>query len=153
MLSRFLKNTVIMADTGLLSRDYISMLEANGYQCNLGARIKNETQKVKDRLLAEPWQDGHSISIRKGKRQRIVLAYADNRAAKDRHNRERGLARLEKSLIRGRLTKVNINNLGYNKYLKLNGDVQAEINYDKYNADQHWDGLKGYITDTSPIAK
>ena len=89
----------------------------------------------------------------KTKGQRIVVAYSDRRAAKDRHNRERGLNRLEKNLKRGKLTKANINNRGYNKYLKLTGDVQVEIDYDKYNADQRWDGLKGYITNTSLRAK
>lgn len=148
-----LNKPVIIADAGLLNRDNISMLEANGYQYILGARIKNETQKVKDKILEEQWQDGYSISIRKGKQQRIVVAYSDKRAAKDRHNRERGLNRLEKSLKRGRLTKANINNRGYNKYLKLIGDIQVEIDYDKYNADQRWDGLKGYITNTSLRAK
>ncbi len=148
-----LDKPVIIADAGLLNKDNISMLEANDYQYILGARIKNETQKVKDRILEEQWQDGHSISIKKGKRQRIVVSYSDKRAAKDRHNRERGLIRLEKSLKRGRLTKANINNRGYNKYLKLTGKVQIEIDYDKYNADQRWDGLKGYITNTSLKAK
>jgi len=148
-----LDKPVIIADAGLLNKDNISMLEANDYQYILGARIKNETQKVKDRILEEQWQDGYSISIKKGKGQRIVVSYSDKRAAKDRHNRERGLKRLEKSLKRGRLTKANINNRGYNKYLKLTSEVQIEIDYDKYNADQRWDGLKGYITNTSLRAK
>jgi len=144
-----LNKPVIIADAGLLNRDNISMLEANGYKYILGARIKNESKRIKQRILEEKWQDGHSISIRKGKGLRIVVAYSDKRAAKDLHNRERGLSRLEKSLKRGRLTKANINNRGYNKYLKLTGEVQVEIDYDKYDADQRWDGLKGYITNTS----
>lgn len=148
-----LNRPVIIADAGLLNNDNILMLEANGYQYILGARIKNESARIKDRILEEVWQDGHSISIKKGKGQRVVVAFSDRRAAKDRNNRERGLTRLEKSLKRGRLTKANINNRGYNKYLKLTGDVQVEIDYDKYNADQRWDGLKGYITNTSLKAK
>jgi len=148
-----LDKPVIIADAGLLNKDNISMLEANEYQYILGARIKNETQRVKDRILQEQWQNGHSISIGKDKKQRIVVAYSDKRAAKDCHNRKRGLNRLEKSLKKGRLTKSNINNRGYNKYLKLIGEVQVEIDYDKYNADQRWDGLKGYITNTSLRAK
>jgi transposase len=148
-----LNKPVVIADAGLLSKDNISVLEANGYQYIIGARIKNETQKVKERILKERWHDGHSISINKDKHQRIVISYSDKRAAKDRHNRERGLARLEKSLKRGRLTKANINNRGYNKYLKLIGEVQIRIDYDKYNADQVWDGLKGYITNTSLRSK
>jgi transposase len=60
---------------------------------------------------------------------------------------------LEKSLKRGKLTKANINNRGYNKYLKLTGDVNIEIDYTKFNNDQHWDGLKGYVTNTSLRSK
>jgi transposase len=55
---------------------------------------------------------------------------------------------LEKQVKSGRLTKSSINNKGYNKYLKLNGDVIIEIDYQKYMNDQVWDGLKGYVTNT-----
>ena len=144
-----LDKPVIIADSGLLSKDNINMLQSNGYQYIIGARIKNETQTIKDRILEEQWTEGHSIRLKKGKENRIVVSYSDKRAAKDRHNRERGLARLEKNLRRGRLTKANINNRGYNKYLKLTGEVLVEIDYEKYKADQRWDGLKGYITNTS----
>lgn len=46
------------------------------------------------------------------------------------------------------MSKANINNKGYNKYLKLIGQLSVEIDYDKYEADKGWDGLKGYITNT-----
>ena len=42
---------------------------------------------------------------------------------------------MEKSLNAGRLTKSNINNRGYNKYLKMEGDIKIEINYDKFYED------------------
>ena len=48
----------------------------------------------------------------------------------------------------GKLTKEHINNRGYNKYLKLSGKVDISIDYQKYEADSVWDGLKGYITNT-----
>ena len=148
-----LDKPIVIADAGLLSKDNINMLQSNGYKYIIGARIKNETQRIKNRILEEEWQEGHTISLKKGKHQRIVVSYSNKRAAKDRHNRERGLARLEKNLRRGRLTKSNINNRGYNKYLKLIGEVQVEIDYDKYDADQVWDGLKGYATNTSLRSK
>ena len=148
-----LNKPVVIADAGLLSKENISMLQSNGYQYIIGARIKNELHSIKERIFEEEWEEGHSIRLRKDKYQRIVVSYSEKRAAKDRHNRERGLARLEKNLKRGRLTKSNINNRGYNKYLKLTGEVQVEIDYEKYNADQRWDGLKGYITNTSMRSK
>jgi len=32
--------------------------------------------------------------------------------------------------------------------LKLQGEITIEIDYEKFNADKSWDGLKGYITNT-----
>jgi len=144
---------IVVADAGLLSKDNLSALQTNGYGYILGARIKNESQGIKEKITASEWKDGHTIKLKKDKQQYLVVSYSETRAAKDLHNRERGLARLEKSLKRGRLTKANINNRGYNKYLKLTGDVSIEIDYKKFNNDQHWDGLKGYVTNTSLRSK
>ena len=49
----------------------------------------------------------------------------------------------------GLKTKANINNKGYNKYLKMEGDVKISIDYAKFGADEAWDGIKGYVTNTS----
>ena len=144
-----LDKPIVVADAGLLSKDNIKMLQANGYKYIIGARIKNETNKVKTRILEQQWVDGHTISLTKGNHQRIIVSYSEKRATKDQHNRKRGLSRLEKNLNKGKLTKSNINNRGYNKYLKLTGEIKIEIDYEKFNADQLWDGLKGYITNTS----
>ena len=49
----------------------------------------------------------------------------------------------------GKLSKKHINNRGYNKYLKLTGDITVSIDYEKFENDSVWDGLKGYITNTT----
>lgn len=36
-----------------------------------------------------------------------------------------------------------------NKYLLLNGEVHISINHDKIKQDAKWDGLKGYISNTT----
>lgn len=46
------------------------------------------------------------------------------------------------------MTKSNINNRGYNRYLKWEGEINIQIDYEKFNTDSIWDGLKGYITNT-----
>lgn len=46
------------------------------------------------------------------------------------------------------MTKEHINNRGYNKYLELTGEVNITIDYGKFEADNAWDGLKGYVTNT-----
>jgi transposase len=50
-------------------------------------------------------------------------------------------------------SKANINNRGYNKYLKLEGEVKIEIDKEKFALDAAWDGLKGYQTNTKLSAE
>jgi len=147
--SRFkLEKPIIVADAGLLSNDNIKALEQKNYEYIIGARLKNEKEKIKQQILQKQLSDGQVMKIKKADNTRLIVAYATNRAIKDEHNRKRGLQRLEKQIKAGRLTKSNINNKGYNKYLKLQGDISIEINYEKFNSDKSWDGLKGYITNT-----
>ncbi len=143
-----LNKPIIIADAGLLSNDNIKALESNGYEYILGARIKNETEGLKSQILSTIFADGTTKSYSKSKTTRLIVSYSDSRAVKDAYNRKRGLTRLENKVKRGRLTKANINNKGYNKYLKLTGNLVIEIDYAKYNNDKVWDGLKGYVTNT-----
>jgi transposase len=143
-----LEKPIVVADSGLLSKDNIKALEENGYQYILGARIKNETKEIKNEILKRKLENGKFRSIKKDEKTRIIISYSKKRAKKDAHNRERGLKRLEKKINSGKLTKSNINNRGYNKYLKLEGEVSIKIDYEKYKKDSEWDGLKGYITNS-----
>ncbi len=38
--------------------------------------------------------------------------------------------------------------MGYNKYLKLEGNINLSIDKEKFENDAKWDGLKGYIINT-----
>ncbi|MBA7541309.1 hypothetical protein ES705_33620 [subsurface metagenome] len=88
------------------------------------------------------------LYIARNQETKLIIAYSDKRAEKDAYNRERGLRRLEKNLKKGKLTKSHINNRDYNKYFRLDGDISIKIDYDKFEKDKLWDGLKGYITNT-----
>jgi transposase len=143
-----LDKPIVVADSGLLSKKNIEMLTKHDYEYIIGARIKNESEEIRSKILSENWYEGHIASIVKDKNKRIIVSYAENRAKKDSYNRKRGLMRLEKNLKKGRLTKSNINNRGYNKYLRLEGSLHVKIDYEKYEADAKWDGLKGYITNS-----
>lgn len=143
-----LKELVVIADAGLMSNDNIAELQTKNYQYIIGARIKNETHPIQKQILSATLKNGESIAIVKDETSRIIISYSDARAKKDAANRKRGLEKLEKNLAKGKLTKQHINNRGYNKYLKLEGDVTISIDKQKYKADAKWDGLKGYSTNT-----
>jgi len=144
-----LEKLVIIADSGMLSGDNISMLELKGYEYILGARIKSETKEVKKQIFSLELKNGESKIIKKGNGTRLIISYSTSRANKDKHNRQWRLKRLEKQIKSGKLTKANINNRGYNKYLRLHGDVDITIDYEKFDQDNQWDGLKGYLTNTT----
>lgn len=143
-----LNKPIVVADAGLLSNDNIIALQEMGYEYIIGARLKNETKKIKNQILHVQYENGTTINLKKSKVNRLIVNYSTTRATKDAYNRKRGLTRLEKQVKAGKLTKSNINNRGYNKYLKLTGEVSIEIDYQKYKNDEVWDGLKGYITNT-----
>ena len=143
-----LENFIVVADSGLMNGDNIADLETNGYRYIIGAKIKNESRKIQEWILGQPKLDNRMVEYDKGNGRRLLVGYTDDRARKDAYNREKGIRRLEKAYRRGTLTKENINKRGYNKLLKMEGDIKVAIDYDKLEADAKWDGLKGYLTNT-----
>lgn len=144
-----LEKLIIIADSGLLSNDNISELQSQGYEFILGARIKNEKQQIKDKIFGLNLKNGKSKIIIKDGTTKLIISYSKARAKKDKATREKGLRKLEKRIKSGKLTKANINNRGYNKYLKLEGEINITIDKAKFKADGKWDGLKGYLTNTN----
>ena len=138
---------IIVADAALLSDKNIQALQEKGYQYLLGARIKNETEAVNQEILSLDIEEGKPKEL-KSKNGRLIVSFSSKRAHNDKKNRDKGLKRLEKRVKSGKLTKEHINNRGYNKYLKLSGEVTVAIDYEKFEADEVWDGLKGYVTNT-----
>jgi transposase len=143
-----IQKIVIIADSGLLSADNIEQLQTKEYEYILGARIKSEKQSIKQQIFSLGLKNGESSMIHKDENTHLIVSYSDSRARKDKSNRERGLKKLEKQIQSGKLTKSNINNRGYNKYLKFEGEISVSIDNDKFDLDSQWDGLKGYMTNT-----
>jgi len=139
---------IVIADAALLSQKNIDALTASGYEYVLGGRLKNESDEIKTKVLEKEIQESHPIQLQHPN-GRLIVTYSAKRAHNDRENRRKGLQRLEKRVNSGKLSKKHINNRGYNKYLKLIGDITITIDYEKYKADSIWDGLKGYITNTT----
>jgi transposase len=143
-----IEKLTIIADSGLLSQSNIDELQTKNYEFILGARIKNQKYTVQQKILNLQLKNGESQLIQTNDLN-LIVSYSDDRAKKDRYNREKGLRKLEKQVRTGKLTKSSINNRGYNKYLKLEGELNVKIDLEKFNQDAQWDGLKGYITNSS----
>ncbi|MEK6952911.1 MAG: IS1634 family transposase, partial [Nanoarchaeota archaeon] len=144
-----LQQLIIVADAGLMSNKNIKGLCEKEYKFIIGARIKNESEAIKKQILLLKLKDGDSAILQSAESQRIIISYSVQRAKRDAYNRKIGVEKLEKNLKTGKLTKKNITNKGYNKYLTVGGNIAISIDYKKYNDDAKLDGLKGYLTNTN----
>jgi len=136
-----IKKLVVVADAGLLSANNIESLIKNNYEYILGARIKTEGKAIKEQIAKLELKNGQTSCIQKDATTKLIVSYSDARA--------RGVAKLKKSIHSKKLTKAQINNKGYNKFLALEGEMEVSIDIQKIEEDAKWDGLKGYLTNTS----
>jgi transposase len=152
-VSKFnLTDFVIVADSGLMNNENITLLERKNYKYIIGARIKNESKAVANWILSQNKVDGAFYEYQKSEKRRLIIGYSDKRAKKDVYNREKGIRRLEKDYKSGLITKDKINKRGYNKFLEINSGIEVKIKYEKIKEDEKWDGLKGCITNTALTA-
>lgn len=142
---------VVVADAAMLSKENLQSLEQGQFPFIVGARMRNETRPMQEEILRRciGLCDGQSVVIKKDDTHRcLIVSYSDKRARKDAHNRLRGLKKLRRKVRSGRLTKEHLNNRGYNKFLRLDGEVKIEVDQTKIDQAARWDGLKGYLTNT-----
>nr|WP_157243487.1 IS1634 family transposase [Algoriphagus resistens] len=143
---------IVIADAGLLSNANIHALISNGYKFVLGGKVRSESNQIKDEIQALELTEDNPREVKKDG-YRLVVSFSQKRQKKDAHNRKKGIEKLEKKVKNGKIDKNSINNRGYNKYLKLESEVKVAIDYEKYELDARWDGLKGYLTNTDMKAK
>jgi hypothetical protein len=141
----------VVADAAMLSKKNLQQLDEEQFPFIVGARIRNETQAMQEEIMqrCSELRDGESLVIKKDNGHRLIISYSDSRARKDVYNRQRGLKKLRQKVNSGRLTKEQLNNRGYNKFLRLTGEVSIEIDEAKIAQASRWDGLKGYLTNTA----
>jgi transposase len=140
---------VVVADAAMLSHKNLTALDEKRYPFIVAARIRNETQAMQETILArcQGLPNGQCVEI-EHEHGRLIVASSDRRARKDVYNRERGLKRLRTRISSGRLSKEHLNNRGYNRFLKLTGEVTVALDEAKVAQAARWDGLKGYLTNT-----
>ena len=143
---------VVVADSGLMNADNLKLLRDAKYKYVIGARIKSEKKSIREKILSWEKKSGDFLECKREGDERLIVGYSEARAKKDAYNRSRGVERLRKAYGSGKLTKDQVNRRGYNKFLEISKDVQVVISDEKIAEDERWDGLKGYVTNTSLAA-
>ena len=156
-------NVVYVADSGMFNNNNLEELESlekHKFNYIVGARIKNQSSKIKEQILdmsnyKELNADISVINITLDNGRKLVVTHSKKRARKDKADREKGIKKLRDKLKGSKSVKTHLSNQGYKKYLQLKKvqtddtetkcDISITLNEEKIKADSVWDGLKGLI--------
>lgn len=154
---------IFVADRGLLSEENLVLLEQKKFKYIVGARIKNTTKDLREKILdeknyksidikwnvakkeKEPPKQRIAVFDEKHKRQ-LIVHYHSDRAKKDAYDRSKSIEKLHKKLSKSSNPKALLNSYGYKKYLEVKGEAELGINEEKIKESEQWDGLLGVIT-------
>ncbi len=92
---------VVVADSGLMNKNNVALLQKAGYKYILGARIKSECADVKQWILSLVKKDKACYNYKRQNGERLIVNYSEKRARKEAYNRTRGIARLRKAYKMG----------------------------------------------------
>lgn len=145
-----LDELILVADSAMFSEENLQLIEERGKKYIVGARIKNQSKSVTEKILQkdayQPLSDGKSVREISINKRRLIVSNSLKRAQKDRLDRQRAIDKLMEKLTRTKNPKDLVSNFGYKKYIKVEGEASYTIDENKIKNAQTWDGLLGIIT-------
>lgn len=144
-------NIVFVADSGMLSKDNLDILESKGVKYIVGARLKNQPKQRHEKIqnveaFEQASGDLKYTTIDLPADQKLIVSYRETRAHKDKKDRDKAIAKLTEKLKKSDKPDSLISNYGYKKYMTIEGEGQIKKNEQKILEDAKWDGLHGIIT-------
>src|SRR5690606_25483028 len=150
---------IVVADRGMMNKDNLAAVAENGFEFVIGERLKNLPDKLKAQLTNldnynQEWHindDGEMICVRymplqyQGKT--IIGTYSAKRAAKDKHERETLLDKTKVLLDKPELLQKKAKR----HFLKQTGPEQYEIDEEKIQASEKYDGFLAISTNNTTL--
>jgi len=141
---------VFVADSGLLSKDNLAVIEKSENQYIVAARLKNQPESIKKQILDKgSYQQGDQMMLKEialpGAR-RLLVNYTEKRAKKDAYDRQKALDKLQKKINKSKNPESFISNTSHRRYLKIENQQSVKIDEEKIRSAEQWDGLHGIIT-------
>jgi transposase len=146
-----MRRICIVADRGMISKDTLADLDAQGWPYIVGARMRAQ-KEVREEVLA----DRGRFRVVHGRREkntdpaplkvkevtiagrRYVVCVNEEEVATDRHQREEIVTALRQLLQQG--DKALVGNKGYRHYLKVEGEGHFAIDEAKIAEEARYDG-------------
>ncbi len=151
-----LRNTFIVADRAMFSRQNLDALDEKSVKFIVAAKLKTLKSDLKNQIITtvqtgiKNYPEQHSFNFDLDyEGRRLVVSYCQKRADKDLKDRERLVDRIKKKMKNDKVALADlINNTGTKKYLKIDrlNKKEATLNFEKIEEDSLWDGIHGVIT-------
>jgi transposase len=147
---------VFVADSGLLSKDNLDLIEGCQKEYIVAARLKSQPERIKKQILDKAsYQQGDQMMIKEialpGGR-RLLVNSTEKRARKDAHDRQKALAKLQKKINKSKNPESFISNKSHRRYLMIENQQAVKIDEEKIKYAEQWDGLHGIITNIKDIS-
>lgn len=147
-----IQSVCFVADRAMMSEDNLAMLEQEGHDYVVAAKLRALPEKLITEILSEKNYQAQIINDDFGwlgefdyKKRRLIVSYKTKRAARDTYQREQIIAKIKKRIGAESDTGKLITNQGVKKYTKSEAS-KTIIDQDKIDRDSAWDGLHGVIT-------
>lgn len=141
-----LKEMIIVADSAMLSRDNLTLLESKHLKYIVGARLANLTNRMlKEVSVSIPRINGAHIRLLVEGSRILVVSYSELRAKKDKLDREKQIAKAKEMLKNP--SKVS------RRYKFLSSNKKAyRLNEVLIKKAEALEGLKGYISNAPELS-
>ena len=148
------QKTVLVADRAMFSDKNLHIMEENGMQYVVAAKLKSlpkaQRQEILNKELFKPSEvagELQQVQELEHKDRRLIVSYSKKRANKNESDRQRLIERLLKKVHKNQIPIKNlISNHGTKKYIKVENNTKAILNEKKIKEDSLWDGLHGVVT-------
>lgn len=148
-----IQDVTVVADRAMMSNANLTAMEEAKFKYTVACKLRKLPKPVREQILSRK-EEIYTTVCRQSmglqeyqlKGRRIIVSYSENRAKKDRKDREKLLARIQKKLGSKVREKDLISNKGYLKYFKEVSKGEMILNQEKITEDARWDGLHGVIT-------
>lgn len=132
---------VVIADAAMISQENIKRLIEEGIDFVVGARIANLPLNLIDSISSKLNTQSGKITTVTYRGQRLICEYSAKRAAKDKSDRLKQIAKAEGAIA----APAKITNRF--RFVKAEGQI-ISLNHDLVAKAQKLEGVKGYLTNT-----
>lgn len=134
-------NLVVIADAAMISQDNIDKLISENIGFVVGARVSNLPSNLIDSIFSELKAQDGKITVATYRNQRLICEYSAKRAAKDKSDRLKQIAKAEVAISNpSRITNRF-------RFVKAQG-TNISLNQNLVTKAQKLEGIKGYLTNT-----